>query len=208
MEGNGVDPGASGFLSIFGSDAEPAESPESTDESTSAESTSPQESDDYSSAEDVVAERFAASLEADGIEWPEDEDEERVEAPQGELDLDSLTPEEMRALAEEAIGLRQQVSQADRQYVAGKVEEATNNAVRSVQQAYQREVLDVSAKHYQSYFAQQQAKIIRAAQETQNPEQYIVRHTATLFNTVLNARLKWESEQADAYDQRLQDAIS
>lgn len=210
METGGVDPGESGFLSIFGSESsESAESPESSDESTYAEAASPQSEEEPLSADDVVAARFAASLEADGIEWPDEEgDEDETESPQGEVDLDELTPEQMRALAEEAIGLRQQVSQADRQYVAGKVEEATNNAIAQVQQQYRRDVIDVSAKHYAGYFAQQQAKIIRAAQETQNPEQYIVRHSATLFNTVLDARSKWEAEQAQGYDQHLEQAIS
>jgi hypothetical protein len=207
---DGVDPGEGGFLSIFGSDADAAstETTESTDESTYTESASPQGDEEPLSADEVVAARFAASLEADGIEWPDDEEDEGADAPQGEFDLDALTPEQMRALAEEAFGLRQQVSQADREYVANKVVDATQQAIAHVQQQYRRDVLDVSAKHYASYFAQQQAKIIRAAEETQNPQQYIVRHSATLFNTVLEARLKWEAEQAEGYDQHLQQTIS
>jgi len=208
VEGN-VNPGAEGFLNIFraeGAEGAAADDTHTDDQdSRTAESSSPQ-TEESLSADEVVAQRFAASLEADGIEWP-DEDEEEDEGSTKELSLDDLTPEQMRALAEEAIDLRARVSQADRDFVAGKLQAATQSAITEVQGQYQRDVLNVAAKHYAGYFAQQQAKIIRAAQETQNPEQYIVRHSATLFNTVLEARQKWESEQTETYDERMKEAI-
>jgi hypothetical protein len=208
VEGN-VNPGAQGFLSIFGAEQATATdaAPEESQDSRSTRDPSPQTDEASLSADEVVAQRFAASLEADGIEWS-DEDEEDEDGEERELSLDDLTPEQMRALAEEAVDLRARVSQADRDFVAGKLHAATQSAMAEVHGAYQRDVLNVSARHYAGYFAQQQAKIIRAAQETQNPEQYIVRHSATLFNTVLEARLKWESEQAEDYDARLKSAIA
>jgi hypothetical protein len=208
VEGN-VNSGAEGFLNIFraeGAESATADAPDDSQDSRTADSASPQ-TEESLSADDVVAARFAASLEADGIEWPGDEEEEDDGEPR-ELSLDDLTPEQMRALAEEAIDLRARVSQADRDFVAGKLQDATRNAVAHMQGLYQRDVLNVSAKHYAGYFAQQQSKIIQAAQETQNPAQYIVRHSATLFNTVLEARLKWESEQAAEYDDRVKEAVS
>ena len=216
MDGE-VNPGAEGFLSIFNADGDATASDESSqdtpDDGSSEAGSSPQTDEESLSADEIVAQRFAASLEADGIEMladEEDDAESQAESPTGEVDLDALTPEQMRALAEEAIGLRAQVSQADRQAVARKLEEATHQAIAQVQSQYQREVVDVAEKHYAGYFAQQMAKIERTAQTTDNPERYRIQQAAVLFQTVTKARLEWEAEQAAAEDwsSRMETAIA
>src|SRR5262245_6591233 len=137
---DGVDPGAAGFLSIFGpatdtADPSPVDSTESSYDASSAEAppaAEPSSPEDLS-ADEVVAARFVASLEADGIEIPEEEEAEAAPLPTGELDLSSLTPEQLRTLANEAISLRARVTQADQNAVAQKVHEVSQQAILGVQ---------------------------------------------------------------------------
>ena len=207
-----VDEGAQGFLSIYGSDAadstdNPSQDADSSQmEATAADEAAPDEVDqDDLSAEDIVAARFAASLEDDGIEIPEPGDEsvemegddEHPLLAEGEsdTDLDTMTPEQLRALAAETIALRQQVSQSDKAEVARKVADAERQAVADVQTAYQREVLEVSADHYGRIF---QERLERTGYE---PEAI-----ARLRAQVNAAQQQWEAEQYAAYDLRAVDA--
>lgn len=222
----GVDTGASGFLNIF-SDAASTETP--TDSQTAADTTidadsqagataadtsEPSGADDgqYTDADDVVAARFAASLEADGIETPEPGEEQDVEAApeEGAFDFESLTPAELRALAEEAIALKAEKGQTDEQAlvatVKAKVEEAEANAVAAVTRQYETEVLTTSRNHYAAQLNQRVAGIVRAAKNQDDPDAYITQQTIAAAHAVFDARTEWEAKQAQDWDQHAVDA--
>ncbi|MBA3585083.1 MAG: hypothetical protein H0W36_11250 [Gemmatimonadetes bacterium] len=207
-----VDPGPAGFLGIFGSNAEdaPETEPETNDadqaETTAADPDSPEGED--LSADDLVAARLAASLEADGIEIPDPDDAE-AQPVEGEADhlllaetedtpsLDSLSAEQLRALAEEAIRLRGEVSVTSRQDAARKVAVAEAAALSQVQAAYEQNVLAVSASHYGAVFNQRLTALIGEVSEQELPAR-----AAALADQVYAARQQWESEQYEAYEQQ------
>ena len=222
MDSSTVDPGSGGFLGIFGADA-PAETAAqdagtdthdaAQDRTTAAEHSPPEDAPDADlSADEVVAARLAASLEADGIALPEpdaadaapaaaDPDHPLLADPGGEPSLDDLTPEQLRALAEEAIRLRGEVATGSRHETARKVAAAEAAAVAQVQAAYEQEVLAVADRHYAGVFEQRLAALIGESTEQELPAR-----AAALAAQVYAARQAWESEQADRYEQAAQQA--
>lgn len=213
-----VDPGLDGFLGIFGDSAETAapepETPDAAhDDTTAADAGSPEESStDDLSAEEIVAARLAASLEADGIEVPDPESAETAPAdaeathplltpPDAEPSLDALTPEQLRALAEEAIRLRGEVSTSSQQEAARKVDAAIKTAVAAVQTEFEQNVLAVSAAHYKAVYRNLLAKLAAEVTEEQLPDA-----AAALADQVYAAKQQWEAEQADLYEKRAEQA--
>ena len=214
--------GAEGFLTIFGTDVAESDSPTDNqavdasaapDGTTAAEPSAPDGSADQDlTAEELVAARFAASLDADGIEAPEpgedaDEDDAEETHPllaeaDGDTDLDSLTPEQLRSLAEEALALRQEVSKADRSEVARKVAAAEQQAVAQVQSAYEREVLQVSAQHYDRIYQDRLERIEVESERFDDPKAYRKAQSARLRAQVDAAQRQWEAEQTPAYNER------
>lgn len=220
--GAGDDPTTSGFLNIFRSDdgstdtqTDASLDTDSQVDATAADTDSPELDDGQDlSAEDVVAARLAASLEADGIEVPDpdaetEDDEEPVE---GALNLDDLTAEEIRALAEEAIALKQREAQtseeSQKQMVRQKVEEAEAEAIALVDQQFETEVLSKSEHHYTAQLSQRTANILRAARNEDNPDQYILAHFLKEAKAVSAAQREWEDQQAtsEVWAQRVQAA--
>ncbi len=217
MDSSNVDSGPAGFLSIFGSNA--TEQPETTEttetaapaEPTAAETAAPDVPDGEMSADEVVAARLAASLDADGIEPPEPEPETGepestahalLGEPESDPSLDALTPEQLRALAEEAIRLRGEVSASSQQEAGRKVAAAEAAAVASVQAEYERNVLAVSASHYDRIYAERLARIEEASERQDNPAQYRLEQSAALRRQIQTAQQQWEDEQATAYEER------
>jgi hypothetical protein len=219
MDSSTVDPGAKGFLGIFGDNAADAAPPEpdahdaAHDDATAADADSPEgSSTDDLSAEEVVAARLAAAAEASGIDVPDpDESEPAPDAseathpllaqPDAEPSLDALTPEQLRALAEEAIRLRGEVSTSSQAEAARKVDAAIATAVAQVQTEFEQNVLAVSANHYRAVYRDRLAKLANEVTEEQLPDA-----AAALADQVWAARKAWEDEQADAYEARAQQA--
>ncbi len=211
-----VDPGPKGFLGIFGENTAETAPPETDHdaaaqvEATAADAESPPESEDLS-ADDLVAARFAASLEADGIEIPDpDADDQPAEGeadhllltePEGDLSLDSLSAEQLRTLAEEAIRLRGEVSTSSRQEAQRKVAAAEAVAIGQVQTAFEQNVLSVSANHYSAVFHQRLAALIPTVSEDELPAR-----AAALADQVYQARQQWEAEQYATYEEHAKTA--
>ena len=215
MDSTTVDSGPSGFLGIFGkSQPAPAEPDHDVtpSEPTVAEASTPDVPDQDLSAEEIVAARFAASLAESGIEVPDTgelepdttespESHPLLAKPDGDQPLDSLTPEQLRALAEEAIRLRSEVSTTSRNDAARKVQMAEATAVAQVQAAYDRDVIAVADRHYAQVFAERAAEIIRTSSE----DEAVARVTA-LQTQINRAREQWVDQQTVAYEQRAQAA--
>jgi hypothetical protein len=218
---DGADEGAGGFLSLFGSDAG-TDSPSDAyldsstqDDATAADTDSPETDDGQElSAEDVVAARLAASLEADGFEIPDPDagTEDETEPVAGALDLDSLTAEELRALAEEAIALKareaQDSEETRKQTVRQKVEAAEADAIAWVDQQFEAEVLSKSRNHFNAQLNQRIANIVKASRNQDDPDQFVIQHVIAEANAVFAKKEEWEAEQANsaAWAQRVQDA--
>jgi hypothetical protein len=199
-----VDTGAAGFLNIFGSSAEsPTDttSAEPQDGATGADTTSAEatSSEEYTSADDVVAARFAASLEADGYEFPDTDEADETEEAEG-YDLSTLSADEIRALAEEHLAARAAATQAQeaqvQEYVRAKVMEAEQRAIASIDARFQQEVLSKSYAHYSNELNTRVAAIVRASRNTDNPDAFIIQKVADATNTVNKARQEWEAAQA------------
>jgi hypothetical protein len=144
--GGAMDEGPKGFLSIFKSDdaadtpprpdTEELTQPESVDpeQAVAAEPAAPERPDGGETAADRVAANLAASLEADGVELPEAQagaDEETGELPllaDGRVDISKLSPEQLQAYVEDAIALREQISQQDIEGVTRELTTAETNA--------------------------------------------------------------------------------
>jgi hypothetical protein len=199
-----VDPGPSGFLGIFGSGADSGSDDTQYDESSSPDATTTADTESpeaYTSADDVVAARFAASLEADGYELASD-DEEADTSDEGfdTSNLDDLTVEQLRSLAEEAVELRSRVTQADQQMVVDRVRMAEQAAVQEVQRAFEVHVLQRSAAHYRREYNERMKLILDASKSANNPDAYVAQAADRLTESVTRARLKWEAEQQAQYD--------
>lgn len=223
MDSQNTDPGPGGFLSIFGDRAKAAaEHAETTPETaapaepTAAETAAPDVPDGELSADAVVAARLAASLADDGIEPPQEEPETAAEPdtaahallgePEAALSLDALTPEQLRTLAEEAIQLRGQVSASTQQEAGRKVAAAEAAAVAGVQAEYERNVLAVSASHYDRIYAERMARIEEASERQDDPARYRLEQGAALRRQIQTAQQQWEDEQASAYEERARQA--
>jgi hypothetical protein len=206
-----VDPTSKGFLNIFGGDSAASDTntdspadPSTQAEPTAADADAPEQvSDQDLTAEEVVAARLAASLEADGIEIPDPDGEEEppdsgdhplLGATEGEPSLDEMTPEQLRALAEEAIRLRGEVSTSTQAEAARKVQMAEAAAVAQVQTAYERDMA-ASAQHYQTFYRNELAKVAREVTEAELPDA-----AAALAGRVWAAQREYETGLLDGTD--------
>jgi hypothetical protein len=210
-----IDPGMGGFSAIFGEHAaaaEPATETPTEDtgaqpEATSAEATSPETPDDGQelSAEDVVAARLAASLEADGIVVPDpgDEDEEETAETDGEaLSLEDLTPEQYQAVLDELEELRAKTTTNDRQAIANKVIAAERQAVEGVWQEYNQQVVPKSEAHYRAEFIQRASKAYDQHETQPNPKQWLLGQIEAERAAVLASQRDYEFRQEQDYEQR------
>jgi hypothetical protein len=213
-----VDPTPQGFFSIFGgesaaSDATPDSPADPTPqaEPTAADADAPEQvSDQDLTAEEVVAARLAASLDDSGIAFPDPDDAEEVPetgdhpllgATAGDPSLDEMTPEQLRALAEEAIRLRGEVSTSTQTERERKVQMAEAAAVASVQTAFERNVIAVADAHYTNVYRERVADLAARVTEAELPAA-----AAALANQVYAARQQWEAEQAEAYEAQAKQA--
>jgi hypothetical protein len=212
--GAGIDSGPGGFP-FASSAAVPTPETDGSAEATSADASSPEISDDGQdlSADDVVAARFAASLEADGIEVADpgaDDEEEAEPVDPDAIDFSTLTEDQLRQLAEEHLKLKReqaQSSEAQRQAaIAERVKAAEADAVAAVTQQFESTVLSQSAQHYRAQLNQRLAGIVRASRNQDNPDQFIIEQAALAADTVAKAQRTWEAEQAADWDQRAVDA--
>lgn len=207
----GIDPSAGGFASIFGSTADvPTDALEtdSPDGATAADTDSPEAPDGELSAEELVAARFAAAREEDGIE-PDAEDEPE-QADLAGADLESLTPDQIRALAAEALTLKGQQSawqeQQLREGVKARVAQAEAAAIDAVTAQFQQTVLKDSANHYDSILRERIDTITKIARTQDDPDAFIATQSLLAMNTVMKYRREYESEQANAWDARAEQA--
>lgn len=222
MDSEQVDAGPSGFLDIFRSDdaasddvTPDVQSDAAPDAEAAADTSAPDDFEPELSAEERVAASLAASLEADGIEIPEpgaeaeaeDDDESPLRADD-ETDLDRLTPAELRALAEEAIALRAQTRESDRTVVAQKVQEAEAQALRSVQEQFQREVLSISEQHYGAELERRLDQLDADADRADNPAEYKRARRGAIVRHVQQAKDAWEAAQAAEWEPRVTAATS
>ncbi len=211
--GAGIDPGGGGFLSAIGvtpdAPSEPDLEPESQDEATAADALSPE---DDLSGEELVAARFAAVAEEEGVDV-----EGGTEAPdeggaEDQPDLEQLSPEELKALAQEALTLKAQesTSQGERlkELVRQKVQDAESAAIAAVTRQFEETVLARSAEHYDAELAERIATIVRLSRNQDNPDQFIIQQSMLATRTVMAYRQQWEAEQAANWDQRAFEAAA
>lgn len=220
MDSTTVDSGPRGFLDIMRGDdaaAAPSDTERSDDvqvETTAAEATSPETANDADlSADEVIAARFAA-LDDTTVAAPDTDETETETAaedqashpllatPTGEPSLDSLTPEQLRVLAEEAIRLRNEVTTNSRHEAARKVAAAEAAAVAQVQAAFEREVLAVSEAHYTAIFDERMEKIEELSEDQPRPALYRKIEASKLRRLIDAAKQQWESQQAEQWEQR------
>jgi hypothetical protein len=227
-DGQGVDSGAEGFLSIFrpgdqtGSLDSTTQSDTPTDaaapdQGTPAAATSAPETDDSLSDEERVAARFA-SLEDEASDIPEpgqevasDDDEEDTlfASDDDDLDLDSMTPEQMRELAEEALRLREEEAETSQAEVAAKVQAAEQEALEAVQSDFQREVIQAGQRHYRAIRNRQIAQLVKQGLDRDNPAQEILAGIDGVLNNILTAQTQWEQKmaQSEEWTGRVQQAV-
>ena len=213
-----VDSTSKGFFNIFGGDSAASDStsdspadPSPGPEPTAADADAPEQVPDQDlTAEEVVAARLAASLEADGIEIPDPDaaeetpdsgDHPLLSATEGEPSLDEMTPEQLRALAEEAIRLRGEVSTSTQAEAARKVQVAEAAAVAQVQAAFEQNVIAVADAHYTRVYQDRLSQLMGSVTEDELPGR-----AAALAQQVWVARQQWEAEQADAYEAQARQA--
>jgi hypothetical protein len=213
-----VDEGARGFLNIFGSGADTPDTPDSpdtpdeaptTDSATVAADDSPPEQDQDDgpelTAEERVAANLAAALDEEGYEVDTGEDpapvatEAKAEAPDGEVDLDRLTPEELRAYAEEAIKLRAEIPAQEEQRVVADIQVAEQQAAGYWQSEQQR-----ADAHYRAELTKRIAQARSDAETKDNPDAYFVAEVERQTAIVETAKKGWLSEQGQGIEAQLQ----
>lgn len=217
-----TDPGIGGFLNIFGESAENEPTPDTDaapqDTAAVADAASPEgSSTDDLTAEEIVAARFAALEDggaAEPVPDPEatppvaaEADHPLLTTPAGDPSLDEMTPEQLRALAEEAIKLRGEASTNSRQEAGRKVAAAEAAAVAEVQTAYEQNVLAVAERHYDTIFDQRQAQIEAESERADDPARYRREQIAALRRRVDAAKQGWIAEQAELYEQEAATAV-
>jgi hypothetical protein len=204
-----------GFSAIFGEQAAaaepstetPTEDTEAQPEATSAEATTPESTDDGQelSAEDVVAARLAASLEADGIAVPEpgeEDEEEAAETDGAALSLEDLTPEQYQAVLDELEELRARTTTNDRQAIANKVIAAEQQAYAAVWQEYNEQVVPKSEAHYRAEFIQRASKAYDQHESQPNPKQWLLGQIEAERAAVMSSQINWETKQQNDCEQR------
>lgn len=219
MDSTTVDPGLAGFLGIAreGADAEPTpdagtDTLDAAQTDAAAADAAPEEAPDQDlPAAEVVAARLAASLDEPGIEAP-DPESAAAAPPEGEHPLlteaeaefsyESLTEEQKRALAEEAIRLRGEVSTKSQQDAANKVREAEEAAASEVQSAYEQNVLAVARRHYAGVFKERLAALMPTVSEEELPARAMA-----LAEQVWDARQQWVDQQGDAYEELAKERV-
>jgi hypothetical protein len=166
------------------------------------------EEDDGLSPEERVAavlaqdaEDYGATPEPEVIAEPDgDEDDEASEG----YDLDTLTPEELRALAEEALSQRAEKSErevdAEQQALVADVQQLDMRVTQHVQERFQREVLAVSEGHYGQLLAKEAAALYLESQEKDNPEGYFAQNLQRRQTPILRAQRAWEEKKAAEWE--------
>ncbi len=206
-----VDEGPRGFLDIFSSsadtptpdtdDTEPSPTDQAED---AADATTPEEDQDDGSdltAEERVAANLAASMEDEGVAVaePAEQTAEAEPLPEGEIDLESLTPEQLRVLAEEAIKLRAEVSTKDEQRVLGEISAAEQQAAGLWQSAEAR-----AETHYAAELRKRISNARRQAETRDDGDAYFEAEVDRQRALVEQAKRAWLMEQGQDLEAQLQ----
>jgi hypothetical protein len=209
-DGQDAGAGLNDFLSNFGSGAvehsplDASPEPDSQDGAPLTDTAAPETPDDGQdfSATDLVADRLAASLAEDGVEIPEPGEEEEAE-DEGPVDFENLTPEEIKALAKEALSLKEKESQASEEATKSavwqKIATAQDEAAADVERAFEAEVLSKSANHYTAELNRRLATVVREAKNQDNPDAYVIQNAIAVANLIFEARREYEATKAQEW---------
>jgi hypothetical protein len=174
--------------------------PDSPDDAPDTDASAPDEPDDGQdfSAEGFVADQLAASMAEDGFEIPETDDEgEPAEAE--DLDVEKLSPEEMRVLQKELREFKAQEEQARvsarLEAVYAKAAEAEAQALEDVRLAFEREVLSKSTEYYNAALFERLAGVVRAAKNYDDPDTYAIRAAMAEAIAVFESKFKYEQQK-------------
>ena len=194
-----------GMLSDADDTAPPDDQPtEDASLATAADDSAEEESYEDLSPEERVAAELGLEDDDDGIEYPDlgdetpDEDDLAATAA-GAIDLDALTPEQLRALAEEALTLREQQAQSGVEAVNREIDVAYQSIVGELQQT-----LSASEQHYR---AEKRKRLVAARADAENqpdPDAWFARKADEIDATVSRAQKAWEAEQVAQHEARFQ----
>ena len=204
-------------------------SDDSTDDS-SAAGDSATATDERADEEDdgslTAAERVAAVF---GQETADDEEPVEPEAQDTEgddtLDVTAMTPEQLRAMAEEYLKLKAEVAtkDVDSEQAAFQAEIATldEQATEAVQERYEVEVIARGDQHYGTLITQAEAGLLQTlrkhGRETQGlHDDELDAFVEAQFNArvdavrrpILRAQRTWEREKAAEWEPRVTEAIT
>lgn len=205
-----IDEGPRGFLDIFSSNADTPDTPDTDDAPTTdqaevaADATAPDEDQDDGadlSAEERVAANLAAAMGDEGIEVPEpgDTTTEAEPLPEGEIDLETLTPEQLRVLAEEAIKLRAEVSTNEEQRVLTEIQNAENQVAGMWQQTEQR-----AETHYAAELRKRISNARKQAEVRDDGDAYFEAEVDRQRALVEKAKHDWLKGEAEDLGEKLQ----
>ncbi len=208
MDGENLSGSASEFLLLSGDESAPPDSDQPDDPRSAAADAASADEENF---EDLSPEeRVAAALGAedeDGIEYPdlgtdEDEDEDGDDiaaSAEGAIDLDAMTPEQLRALAEEALTLREQQAQGSVESVNREIDDAYRAIAGELQQT-----LSVSEGHYRAEKRKRLAAARRDAENQPDPDSWFERKADEIDAVVSRAQKAWEADQAAQHEARFQ----
>lgn len=167
-------------------------------------------------------ERVAAVLAEDAAESgetpeplvaePDAEAEEADDTP----DLDRLTPEQLRALAEEALELRAKQAEtsvdAEQRQLEAEVYDLDARTAQAVNDqwraAYQQQVVEVSNVHYGALLDRKLDELREYADTQRDPEAYYAANRPRVRQQILNAQRVWEEKQAAVWQPRIEAALA
>lgn len=223
---------AAEFLSIIGDDAPDSPSPtlETRPTPKRPASAAPEAATDSPDAEEddglSPRERVAAVLAQDAegstpepahIAEPdgddEDEDDDDLDAGDDETpDLDQLTPEQLRKLAEEALENRAKEAEtnvdAEHQQFVAEIQALDAKVTEQVQARFRREVIEFGDEHYENLRLQEAVKLFVEAQEHDNPEAYFNANLKRRQAPITRAQRAWEMKKAAEWEPVVEQAIT
>jgi len=155
----------------------------------------------------------AAIAEPDGDDADEDDDGNDLDAGADETpDLDQLTPEQLRQLAEEALENRAKEAEtnvdAEHQQFVAEIQALDARVTQQVQQRFEREVIAVGDAHYDDLRAQEAVKLFIEAQEKDNPEAYFNAHLTRRQAPITRAQRAWEMKKAAEWEPVVEQSIT
>jgi hypothetical protein len=210
------------FLSMRGEAAGESTPTDTDTESESQDVAQPADATDDSFAEEddglSPEERVAAVLAQDADEHGEPVAPEPVAEPEtpdasaAANDLDAMTPEQLRELAEEALRLREEMAETnidtEHQKLVGEIAQLDDEAATRVRQRYERTVIATSDAHYGALLDAAEARLFTEAQNQDHPETYFANNLRRVRAPIIKAQRDWEAKQAAQWEAEVEREIT